>query len=87
MRVGVHHQRHPQVFRAPGVPVLQVEPVRERVDLERCSGPSRGPKDRIEIDEIRLPLPDDSPGRMGDGVDMRILNRERSGSSSGLPAD
>jgi hypothetical protein len=75
VRVAVDQERHARLGGGARVDVVQVAPVRVRVDLEEGACLRRLRCHAVQVERVRLPPLDQPAGRMPDQVDERMLHR------------
>src|ERR1035437_4178898 len=73
MRVGRNRDLDALALRRVGMDVIQIQPIRLRVDLQVASQVVRGRYDAIHIDVIGLARADQPAGRMAENGDMAVL--------------
>ena len=64
----------PQIAGAPGVDVVKVEAVDERIDLHRHTRRGSGAEHSIHVESVRLAFEDQSAGRVADGVHVGAVD-------------
>ena len=74
MRVGVEHDHHARLDRAPRVQLVQVATIGVRVDLEEGPGAHRRLGHGADVERVRGAALDQAAGRVPDGVDERVLH-------------
>src|SRR6266536_1401132 len=74
MGVGVDGELHPQLHRATGMVVVQVQSIWKRVDLQCRSGLERHANDLFEIDLVGLAPAEYPPGWVEEDVGMGIAH-------------
>jgi hypothetical protein len=75
VRIGVNRDQHTGFHGHKGQVFRKVKPRRVCVDLKRCPGACSGLKNTFPFVLGRRSLLDDSSRRMGDDIDVRVLNR------------
>ena len=75
MGVRRDHELHARLDRRLRVRRSQVEPVRAAVDLEEGARPGGGLDDGLDVELVPVPAPEQPARRMGDHVDVRVLDR------------
>ena len=70
--IGVDGELHPGLHRAPGMVVVQVQPIGKGVDLQGGPGLERHPNDLFEIDLVRLAPAEHPSGWVEEDVGVGI---------------